>query len=130
MQLKDTMILIMSWLLLPAMTTGITACSNFSTWENRDTGSLSGGLGIALEYLKSSPTFEYDGISDSIELVDIEIVSDGWDFTFKFQTRHPGHGDRTDAMLLQVITNHTARITVHEGKVISCVCCEAWDMVK
>jgi hypothetical protein len=53
-------------------------------------------------------------------------------FTYEFQTRHPGHGDRSGLMLAQVIANHTAVIFVDVDKeeVRIAACDEVWNMLK
>ena len=86
---------------------------------------------IAEDYLRSSPTFEYDGIENSVNLIAINTLRCPycWEFTFEFQTRHAGHGDRTGQLLAQVITSHTARVIVLEGEVVSAVCCDNWNMM-
>ena len=86
---------------------------------------------IAEEFLRDSPTFKFDGIVGSMKLVETLTARCPycWAFTFEFQTRHAGHGDRTGAILAQVITTHRATITVQEGEVVWAVCCENWDMM-
>jgi hypothetical protein len=55
-----------------------------------------------------------------------------WSFTFKFETLHPGHGDRTGKSLLEVITAHYANILVNLGNntVVMASCDDTWDMLK
>jgi len=81
--------------------------------------------------LRNSPTFRFDGIEDSVKLININTMRCPycWEFTFEFQTRYAGHGDRTGQFLAQVITDHTARIVVQEGEVISAICYDNWDMM-
>ena len=87
---------------------------------------------IAKDYLLNSPTFKLDGIEDSLELVAVNTLkSTGcWEFVFEFQCGHAGYGDRTGQTLPEVITPHTARITVEQGKVDSAIMDEKWDMMK
>ncbi|MFW6056028.1 MAG: hypothetical protein ACOC9B_01780 [Chloroflexota bacterium] len=99
---------------------------------------------IAEEFVRNSPTFVFDGIENTLELVDtagmatgtvspeIDEVSpvEGWAFTFSFESRHAGYGDRTGQMLAQVITPHLAVITVQEGEVTSAVMDGRWDMIQ
>ena len=81
---------------------------------------------VAENFLKSSSTFKFDGLPDTIQLV---AANTQGMFTFAYQTGHPGHGDRSGLVLIQVVTNHRAEITVEQGKVTSAVCDGVWDMV-
>ncbi len=99
---------------------------------------------LAEEFVRNSPTFVFDGIEETLELVEtagvatgtvspeIDEVSpvEGWAFTFSFESRHAGYGDRTGQMLAQVITPHLAVVTVQVGEVTSAVMDGRWDMVK
>jgi hypothetical protein len=47
-----------------------------------------------------------------------------------FYTAHPGHGDRTGQILLQVISKHEAIVTVgHRGEITSAICDGVWDLL-
>jgi hypothetical protein len=96
------------------------------------------------QFVKTSPTFVFDGIEDSLEITKIaaftrketsEDSSDsgkikGWEFVFEFESRHAGYGDRTGEMLAQVITPHTAVITVEQDEITSAIVDSKWDMKK
>jgi len=98
---------------------------------------------LAEEFMQTSPTFIFDGIEDSLKLVNIaaftrkEISEDtpdsgeikGWEFVYEFESRHSGYGDRTGKMLAQVITPHTAVITVEQDKIASAIMDGKWDMM-
>jgi len=81
---------------------------------------------VAENFLKNTSTFKFDGLPDTIKLV---AVNTQGMFTFAYQTGHPGHGDRSGLVLIQVVTNHRAEITVERGKVTSAVCDGIWDMI-
>ena len=87
---------------------------------------------IARNYLLNSPTFKFDGIEDSLELAATYEATCPycWQFVFEFQCRHAGYGDRTGQMLAEVITPHTAGITVDQGEVVSAIMDDQWDMIK
>jgi|GEM_PF-2770129 PGF-CTERM protein len=87
---------------------------------------------IAEEYLLNTLTFRFDGIEDSLKLVDTNTLECPycWEFVFEFQCRHAGYGNRTGQMLAQVITLHTARIIVEQGRVTSAIMDEKWDMLE
>ncbi len=90
---------------------------------------------IAEDFIRNSSTFRFDGIEGSIKLVKTDpgftSVFRSWSYTFEFQTRHPGHGDRTGQFLAQVITTHNATILVNmeKGTVVIATCDNTWDMI-
>jgi hypothetical protein len=89
-------------------------------------------LQIAEEFVKNSPTFQFDGIKDSLVLVetlypDIEYA---WQFIFAFDSRHSGYGDRSGENLLQVIAPHEVSVIVEKGVVISARMDDQWDMLE
>ncbi len=89
-------------------------------------------LQIAEEFVKNSPTFQFDGMEDSLVLVetlypDIEYA---WQFIFAFDSRHSGYGDRSGENLLQVITPHEVSVVVEKGVVISARMDDQWDMLE
>lgn len=86
-------------------------------------------LEIARKFVSKSPTYTYDGEG----LRHTETQKGGcdscWVFTFTFTSRSAGYGDRTGQMVAQVITPHTAGVTVEYGKVTRAVLDEQWDMI-
>ncbi|MDD5511844.1 MAG: hypothetical protein PHI12_13685 [Dehalococcoidales bacterium] len=87
---------------------------------------------IAREFLIASPTFSFDGIEESLELIEtlypeIEFARQ---FIFEFDCRHPGYGDRTGEILAQVITHHQASIAIERYQVVSAIMDEEWDMIQ
>ena len=87
---------------------------------------------IARNYLLNCPTFRFDGIKDTVELAATNqaVCPYCWQFVFEFQCQHAGYGDRTVQTLAEVITSHTAWITVDQGKVVSAITDDKWDMRK
>lgn len=76
----------------------------------------------------NSPTYTFDGLD--LELVDEKIVDDStFEFTFIFDSRSAGFGDRTDQMTAQVITSHTTTVTVKEGEVVRAVTDEVFSEI-
>ena len=86
---------------------------------------------IAEEFLRSSPTFVFDGIEDTLRLTDTLTARCPycWVFIFEFESRHAGYGDRTGQALAQVITPHRVAIGVEQGEITSAVMDEKWDMM-
>lgn len=86
---------------------------------------------IAEEFVRNSPTYEFDGIEDSLTLVETLYPAHEtkWQFVFTFQSRHAGYGDRSDEIVAEVISDHEAIITVENGEVSTAIMDEAWDMI-
>jgi len=84
---------------------------------------------IAIDFLRNSPTFRFDGIEQTLELVQSQSEGRSWEFQYEFQSRHAGYGDRTGLILAQVITDHRAQIVVERGEVIHAVLDGKWDML-
>ena len=87
---------------------------------------------IAIEFLRHSPTFRFDGMENTLKLIQDE---DGerlsrWIFYYEFQSRHAGYGDRSGLMLAQVITDHRAQIVVEQGEVVYAVLDGRWDELR
>ncbi len=85
---------------------------------------------IALEYVRHSPTFVFDGIEDTLELTgSIEIsIPYTWTFIVRFESAHAGYGDRTGRMLAEVITPHEVSITIEQGEITYASMDNKWDM--
>ncbi len=91
---------------------------------------------VAEDFIRNSATFRFDGIEGSLALSKSEpgytsaFIS--WVDTFKFETRHPGHGDRTGQVLAEVITAHYATVLVDlkNGRVMRATCDDTWDMLR
>jgi len=87
---------------------------------------------IAEAFVKNSPTFVFDGIEETLELTETyppTVTLSGWQFVFKFDSRHAGYGDRTGQVLAQVITPHQAVIVVEQGEVTHAIIDEKWDTI-
>ena len=99
------------------------------TFDGQTENDSQKALNIAKQFVITSPTFSYDGISDTLE---IEIISaDNSDSKFllegKFKTRHSGYGDRAKLDLSEEITLHTVEVVIVDEKVISAVIDNQWD---
>ena len=117
-------------IVLGMMVLSATACR--SSEEGSDVQSQEDAQQQALEFLNNSPTFTFDGIQESIELTDtVTLETPGsWTFVYEFESAHAGYGNREDQVLAQVITSHTAYITVLQGKITTAHLDNAWDMLK
>lgn|GEM_PF-1504278 len=84
---------------------------------------------LAEDFIKNSPTFLFDGMPETLALKETVAQSapNTWQFTYEFQCRQAGYGDRTGQMLAQVITPHQTVIIVEKGSVISAVLDGQWN---
>ena len=83
-------------------------------------------------YVKSTPTYQYDGIDRSLQLVETNPSRECAtciELTYMFQSRHGGYGDRTGKIVTQVITDHTVVVTVNNEQVTTAVMDNRWDAV-
>ena len=118
-------VIILGVIILPA-----SACS--SSEEGLDIQSQEDAQQQAIEFLTNSPTSTFDGIQGSIELTDtVTLETPGsWTFVYEFEGAHAGYGNREGQVLAQVITPHTAYITVRQGEITSAQLDNTWDMLK
>lgn len=83
---------------------------------------------IALEAVRNSPTFKWDGMEDTLKVVDSSKVDeDTWIVIISFTCRHSGYGDRTGRVVLQVLTEHKAEVKVVNGRVVELILDGVWD---
>ncbi len=94
--------------------------------------SKEGSQVIAEEFVRGSPTFNFDGIEKTLKLTKTLTAQRPyyWSFTFEFDSRAAGYGNRTGKMLAQVITHHRAVIAVEQMEVTSAVVDDKWDMLR
>ena len=85
---------------------------------------------MAIEFLKNGPTFSFDGIPGSIEVIDV-IAAESYPvqyfITLAFECSHAGYGDREGHVLAQVITAHEIRISLSDGVIGSAIIDNSWD---
>jgi len=86
-------------------------------------------LEIARKFVLTSPTYTFDGEGlKHVKTITLRCPY-CWEFIFEFTSRHAGYGDRSGQMVAQVITQHTARVSVESGEVNSAVLDDKWDMI-
>ncbi|MBN1682018.1 hypothetical protein JW865_00505 [Candidatus Bathyarchaeota archaeon] len=117
--------LILVSIIVPA---GIYALQNSQNNQNKNVEDT------ALVYLKNSPTFKFDGILESVELVECWQAQtfaypSFWQVSIEFECAHAGYGDRTGQFLAQVITPHKITIHVTEGEITMAVIDDIWDEI-
>lgn len=84
---------------------------------------------IARKFVLTSPTYKFDGEGLTHTHTQELQCPSCWEFTFEFTSRSAGYGDRTGKMTAQVITHHTAKVTVENGVVTRAVLDGEWDMI-
>lgn len=124
----STLIALMIIGALPAFSLYTSAVS-LSAWSPDQGFTEDGASAVALIYLKGMPTYAFDGLPDSVEVVKVEPLRmlNTWEVTITFTSSHSGYGDRSGQILLQVLTPHVSRIVVSEGRVTRAVTDEAYD---
>jgi hypothetical protein len=83
---------------------------------------------LAQDFITTSPTFSYDGVSDSLE-IEVNSLETGSEFFVKgkFKTTHIGYGNRTSLVLAEDIILHTIELVIVEEKIISAIIDNRWD---
>ncbi len=84
----------------------------------------------AENFVKTSPTFKFDGFDLKFEDFKTLRCPYCWEFIFSFSCRHPGYGNRTGQILVQVITSHKISVVVKEGKIEKAIIDEKYDELK
>jgi len=87
---------------------------------------------IAMEFLIQSPTFRYDGINESIEVIDVRSLLSypvQYIVTLQFDSRNAGYGYRSGEEVDTVITPHIAVIKIVNGTAISAILDNEWDEI-
>ncbi len=94
-----------------------------------NTGSPDENQKVAAEFVKTEATYRFDGIPDTLKVTSTTSVGNGWKYTIEFDSRHAGYGNRTGQVLAEVVTHHTAEVTVQAGKVTRAIMDGQWDMI-
>jgi hypothetical protein len=123
MDLKNGMVLALI-LVGTSSALAIYAWQNWGIWWFNEAAAVE----RAIEFLRNSPTFRFDGMPESIRVETAERLGPfSWRITIAFVCRHSGYGDRTGKVLLQVLTPHRIRIEIERGTIISAIVDEMWD---
>jgi hypothetical protein len=100
--------------------TPVIGCSKYTEEQAED---------IARDLIEKSPTFLHDGLRETLKLDGIEKLDENtWSFTYIFECRHAGYGDRSDQVVAEVLTPHEAVVTVKENKVEKAVLDGEWNI--
>lgn len=91
-----------------------------------------GAKQAALSYVLGSPTFKFDGVGSTLNVVGV-VQSKTDPATYivsaEYDSLHGGYGDRTGQMVTGVITPHRVQLTVVDGVVQEAVVDGSWDEV-
>ena len=118
---------------LALMVTGFFPALSLSicAWQTGPTGAYTedNAIAAALNYLRNCPTFRFDGIPESVQVVGVETLRSPWtwEVSIAFECRHAGYGNRTGKMLAQVISPHQIRAVVQRGDIVSAIIDGVWD---
>lgn len=84
---------------------------------------------IATEYIKQSPTYQYDGYF--LKYIDTGYLKCEHCYVFKFEftSSHSGYGDRQAMIVSNTITQHTVFITVQENEVTKAIMDDVYNMI-
>ena len=91
------------------------------------------GLALTEAYLRQSPTFQYDGVEDSLRLEAVRPLTGCpgcYEYTWYFESLFPGYGDRHGLAMTPRRTPHRAHIVLAGELVVSGVLDQAWDMAR
>ena len=90
-------------------------------------------LRAAEEFVRNSPTFRFDGIEETFKLESVRAIKfcpGCYEYTFYFDSRHPGVGDRAGVQPLRdIITPHRVVVNIaYETNVVMGVMDDSWDI--
>jgi hypothetical protein len=116
---------------LALVITGMFPAMTLNAWLNRPVEyTEQGAIDSALFYLRTSPTFKYDGMLESITVVGAyraRTPLPTWLVVIEFNCANSGYGDRLGHILLEVETHHEIAVIVEEGVVIRAIIDGEWD---
>ncbi len=92
--------------------------------------SADNAITTARQFVNAENTYKFDGMAETLSVkMNKTISSSVYEIIAEFTSRHAGFGDRADKMVAEVLTSHTAVITVENGAVASAVMDGQWDMI-
>jgi hypothetical protein len=89
------------------------------------------GLAVVEAVVRNSPTFQFDGIEESLRLESVRGLTACprcYEYTLYFESHFPGFGDRTGLVITPTRTPHRAKIVLVDQAVVTAVLDDAWDM--
>lgn len=83
---------------------------------------------IASEWIMNAPTYSFDG--SDLEFVNYQVSDENPReamLNYTFISNHGGYGNRSDQMIIQVITEHNIEIVLYNRNVNSAIIDGVWD---
>jgi len=99
-------------------------------WQTTNVYNEQTAVDVALLFVENSPTYGWDGVEGSIEVVEADKTRNTnavWEVVVAFTSANAGYGDRSDQMVATVITDHVIAVTVEGDSVTAAVIDESWD---
>jgi hypothetical protein len=121
-----------TWFMAIIVTLALPALSIYA-WQTTTIYTEETALRIATEFLENGPTYSWDGMDDSIQVIDVVktlSMNPEWLVTLQFTSSHAGYGDRSGQVVATVITDHVIKVTVNGDTVTSAVIDQIWDEIK
>lgn len=87
---------------------------------------------VAVDYIKSAPTYTFDGIAKTFQVSQVEPLDckGCFEVTIKFTSGYPGFGARSAYFLVKRLTPHTVKVRVEKAQVTRAIIDGIWDEIK
>lgn len=115
-------------LVLAVTSAGASAMAGFEYYKNLAPEEVA--VKNAMKFVANSPTYRFDGSELEFDRFAYAGCPECYVVYIDFTSNHGGYGDREGQMLIQMITEHKARISVSGGKIVSAILDDEWDMVE
>jgi hypothetical protein len=88
-------------------------------------------ISLTEQFIKNTQTYAFDGVAGSIKKMKVEALEDGkvWQLSYIFKAEHPGHGDRSDQVLVEQVTEHSVQITIRSCRIVTATCDKNYDLL-
>ncbi|MCW4049688.1 MAG: hypothetical protein NWE89_08115 [Candidatus Bathyarchaeota archaeon] len=99
-------------------------------WQTTPIYTVQNAIEAALQFVENSPTYSWDGVEGSIEVVEAYKTRNPnavWEVVVAFTSANAGYGDRSDQIVATVITDHVIEVTVEGDSVTAAIIDEVWD---
>ena len=103
-------------------------------WQAKQNQLVEPDVESALNFIFSCPTFSFDGVKTSVNIIKVTQAMTFAPPAFKiveveFDSTHVGYGDRSGSNVAEVSTHHNAILHVTEGRVTMMTIDGVWDEV-
>jgi len=91
---------------------------------------MSEAMAKAREFVKTHPTFSFDGIPESLEINLVSVISGNmplYQVQADFDSTHSGYGDRTGQRVEEKTTSHTMMVMISDLGAGSAIIDGVWD---